>query len=100
VNIAKATNSSYTVTNATSANAGSYTVVVSNVVATVTSAPPATLTLQYAPAITAQPSNQTVFLAGRRDSRWRWWDSAARPTRFAISGTTAITPPHRRGQGH
>jgi hypothetical protein len=62
VNIADATNASYTVANASSANVGNYTVVVSNVVATVTSAPPATLTLQYAPAITAQPAGQTVFL--------------------------------------
>jgi len=62
VSIARATNSSYTVTNASSANAGSYTVIVSNVVATVTSAPPATLTIQSAPAITAQPTNQKVYL--------------------------------------
>ncbi|MGA2541554.1 MAG: Ig-like domain-containing protein, partial [Verrucomicrobiota bacterium] len=62
VKIARATNSSYTVTNATSANAGSYIVVVSNVVATVTSAPPATLTLQTNPAIIMQPASQTVFL--------------------------------------
>ena len=62
VSIASATNSSYTVTNASTTNAGSYTVIVSNVVMTVTSAPPATLTIQSAPAITAQPANQTVFL--------------------------------------
>jgi hypothetical protein len=61
-NIAKATNASYTVTNASTNAAGSYTVIVSNVVATVTSAPPATLTLQYPPAIITQPTNQTVFL--------------------------------------
>jgi len=62
VNIARATNSSYTVTNAASASAGSYIVVVSNVVAAVTSAPPATLTLQTNPAIIMQPVSQTVFL--------------------------------------
>jgi hypothetical protein len=62
VSIPKATNAGYTVSNAAAANAGSYTVIVSNVVATVTSAPPATLTLQYAPAILTQPAAQTVFL--------------------------------------
>ncbi|MGD0412501.1 MAG: immunoglobulin domain-containing protein [Verrucomicrobiota bacterium] len=61
-NIPKATSASYAVANASAANVGSYSVVVSNVVATVTSAPPATLTLQYAPAITAQPASQTVYL--------------------------------------
>ena len=62
VNIPKATNASFTVSNAVTTNVGSYTVVVSNVVAAVTSAPPATLTLATNPVITAQPANQTVFL--------------------------------------
>ena len=48
--------------NAANANAGSYTVVVSNIVATLTSAPPATLTLATNPVITGQPASQTVFL--------------------------------------
>ena len=62
VNIAKATSSFYTVTNAALANAGSYSVIVSNVVGVVTSAPPATLTLATNPVITVQPASQTVFL--------------------------------------
>jgi hypothetical protein len=61
-NLGRATNSSYTVTNAQAGSAGSYSVVVSNVVGVVTSAPPAVLTLQYAPGINTQPTNQTVVL--------------------------------------
>ena len=57
VNIPNATGSSYTVPNAANANAGSYTVVVSNIVATLTSAPPATLTLATNPVITGQPAS-------------------------------------------
>jgi len=62
VNIPKATSSSYTVANASTTNVGSYTVVVSNVVAVVTSTPPATLTLATNPVITAQPASQTVVI--------------------------------------
>ena len=65
VNIAKATNTLYTVTNTTPANAGSYGVIVSNIVGVVTNAPPATLTLATNPVITVPPANQTVFL-GRK----------------------------------
>ena len=61
-NIAKATNTLYTVTNTITANAGSYSVIVSNIVGVVTSTPPATLTLATNPVITVPPTNQTVFL--------------------------------------
>jgi hypothetical protein len=62
VNIAKATNANLTITNAQLGAIGSYTVIVSNVVGVVTSAPPATLTLQTNPVITVQPTNLIVFL--------------------------------------
>ena len=62
VALAQATNASYTVTNAQTNAVGSYTVVVSNMVGVVTSAPPAVLSLQFAPGITAEPTNVTVAL--------------------------------------
>jgi pectate lyase len=61
-NIAGATNSSFTIASAQSANAGSYTVVVTNVAGSTTSAA-ATLTVNtgaVAPTITTQPASQTV----------------------------------------
>ncbi len=61
--INNATNSSYTVTNATSGSNGTYSVVVSNIVTTATSAN-ATLTVNApvntAPTITTEPVSQTV----------------------------------------
>jgi hypothetical protein len=54
-----ATNSSYTVVNAQPANAGSYSVVVSNIAGTATSTD-ALLTVNVAPAITTQPQDQNV----------------------------------------
>ena len=60
--IAGATSSSYTVTNAQDAAAGNYTAVVSNLVSVVTSTPPAVLTIQYAPLVATQPTNQTVLI--------------------------------------
>ena len=59
-NILNATNSSYTVTNVQEALTGNYTVTVSNVVAVVTSSPPAVLSLRTPPVITVQPTNQSV----------------------------------------
>ena len=91
VSIARATNSSYTVTNASPANAGSYTVIVSNVVATVTSAPPATLTIQSAPAITAQPTNQKVFLGQKAALAVTVVGVNSKANPLSISGTRAIT---------
>jgi hypothetical protein len=57
-NIAHATNSSLTISDARATNAGTYTVVVSNVVSTASNS--ATLTIGTAPAITIQPLTQTV----------------------------------------
>ena len=58
VSVSGATNSSYTVTNAQSGNAGTYSVVVSNLVSLITNS--ATLTVITPPVITIQPTNQTV----------------------------------------
>jgi hypothetical protein len=57
--ISGATDSSYTVANAQPANAGSYSVVVSNIAGTATSTD-ALLTVYVAPAITTQPQDQNV----------------------------------------
>jgi uncharacterized repeat protein (TIGR03803 family) len=62
VNLAEATNTSYTTT-----NAGNYTVVVSNAVGVVTSAPPAVLSLQEGPTITEQPASVTVLLGKKAE---------------------------------
>jgi sugar lactone lactonase YvrE len=61
--IAAATGSSYTLANAQPANGGSYSVVVSNSAGSVTSAPPAILTVNPVPTppgISTQPQNQVV----------------------------------------
>jgi hypothetical protein len=55
-----ATNSTFTRTNAQPSHAGSYTVVVTNLVGSVTSTPPAVLTVLYPPTITVPPASQTV----------------------------------------
>jgi Leucine-rich repeat (LRR) protein len=55
-----ATNASLTLTNVQPANAGNYTVVVSNVAGSVTSMPPAVLTVNLPPTITTPPQSQTV----------------------------------------
>ncbi len=57
--ISGATSSTYTIASAQSANAGSYTCVVTNAAGSATS-DAATLTVQIAPAITAQPTSLTV----------------------------------------
>jgi uncharacterized protein YdaL len=59
VNILNATNATYTIGNVRQANAGNYTVVVSNVAGSVTSAT-AVLSVGTAPVITGQPQNLTV----------------------------------------
>ncbi|MBN1129947.1 MAG: immunoglobulin domain-containing protein [Chitinispirillaceae bacterium] len=58
-NIEGATSASYTITSTVPADAGSYTVAVTNSVTTVTSNP-AVLTVNYAPRITTQPVSQSV----------------------------------------
>ncbi|HEY4302665.1 MAG TPA: immunoglobulin domain-containing protein [Candidatus Didemnitutus sp.] len=58
-NISGATNATYTIASAQAANAGTYTVVATNVVASVTSAA-ATLTVNSAPVFTTQPVGQVV----------------------------------------
>jgi hypothetical protein len=60
-NVAGATASSFTLSNAQNSSIGGYRVTVSNVVGMVTSAP-ALLTLQSSPFIFGQPSNQSVNL--------------------------------------
>jgi pectate lyase len=65
-NISGATSASYTLSNAQSANAGNYSVVVTNSAGSATSAN-ATLTVNAAataPSITSQPSSQTVAAGG------------------------------------
>jgi hypothetical protein len=59
-NVAGATASTYKITGAPAAAAGNYTVIVSNVIGAVTSSPPASLTVQFAPEIISGPSNVTV----------------------------------------
>jgi hypothetical protein len=69
-NLPGATGATYSVSNAQAAAAGAYTVLVSNVVGVVTSAP-ALLTLQTAPFILAQPENALA--------------APGRPAAFAVS---------------
>jgi len=59
-NLAGATNVSLTITNVQATNTGNYSVVVTNVAGNVTSSN-AVLALLTAPAITQQPTNQTVI---------------------------------------
>lgn len=61
-NLAGATGSSYSIANAQTNHVGSYTVVVSNVAGSATSAPPAVLTVVLTPNITTQPQSQTVAI--------------------------------------
>jgi hypothetical protein len=61
-NVPGATKSTYTVANAQGDAVGNYTVIASNIVGVVTSSPPAELNVQFAPAIVAGPSNETVTL--------------------------------------
>jgi hypothetical protein len=58
-NIATATNSTYTISNALTNNLGNYLVVVSNVFGAVTSQP-IPLSLVYTPVITSSPQEQTI----------------------------------------
>jgi hypothetical protein len=62
-NMTGATNTSLTITNAQTTNAGNYSVVVTNVAGSVTSSI-ATLTILLPPIITVPPTNQIVLLGG------------------------------------
>ena len=75
-NLAGATTTSYSIAAAQPTNAGSYTVVVTNVAGSVTSAV-ATLTVNLPPFITTQPLSQTV--------------NAGAPVSFSVAATN--TPP-------
>lgn len=61
--ISKATNATFTVTNAQPTNVGSYSVVVSDGLGSVTSSV-ATLSVLIPPVVTTQPTNQTVLVGG------------------------------------
>ncbi|NOS70517.1 MAG: hypothetical protein HOP33_11375, partial [Verrucomicrobia bacterium] len=63
VGLAGQTNTTLSLTSVTTNDAGSYDVVVSNVAGSVTSTPPAVLTVNVPPFVTVVPTNQTV-LAG------------------------------------
>ena len=71
VNLPGATKPVLTIANATLQAAGNYTVIASNALGEVTSSPPASLTVQYAPAIVSGPSNLTV--------------TAGQPAKFIVS---------------
>ena len=60
-NLAVATSASYSIANAQTNHAGGYTVVVSNDFGSITSSPPAVLTVNLSPTITQQPVTQTIF---------------------------------------
>ena len=64
--IATATHSTLTLTNLTTNQSGSYTVIVTNLFGSITSSPAALLTVlpPTPPTITVPPSNQTVMVAG------------------------------------
>jgi hypothetical protein len=64
-NVAGATNSSLKISGAQPAVVGNYSVIASNAIGVITSSPPASLTLQFGPAITAGPTNVSVK-AGQR----------------------------------
>lgn len=93
VDIAGATNATFTTNNIQSASAGTYTVIVSNAVAaatysatlTVTAAPPNIVTAPAAIAVTAgQPANFTVSAGGTAPLAYQWQKNGAN-----ISGAAA-----------
>jgi choice-of-anchor C domain-containing protein len=106
--IAGATGSSFTLTNAQTNAAGSYSVVVSNVVNTVTSAP-AVLTLQSAPFILTPPANQAVNLGktatfsvsagGAAPLTYQWFVGGV-PIAKATGSTLAVTATKLANEGN
>lgn len=101
--ISGATGTSYTISSVTTANAGSYYVVVTNTVGTstaTTTSATATLTVNSAPTITTQPASQTVVLGnsatfsvtatGTGTLSYQWYKGGV-GSGTAISGATSAT---------
>jgi sugar lactone lactonase YvrE len=99
--ISAATASGYTISNAQPANAGSYSVIVSNSAGSVTSSPPAVLTvisMPTPPGIATQPQNQTVSqtsnatftvtATGTTPLAYQWFFNGARLAGATASGYT------------
>ncbi|MEI7729643.1 MAG: immunoglobulin domain-containing protein [Verrucomicrobiota bacterium] len=96
-NLVWATNSTLTLNNVQSVNAGYYQVIVSNTAGTVTSTV-ATLTVVYPPAITGQPQSQTcaagtmasfnVTATGTAPLAYQWYKSVISQQSAVISGAT------------
>ena len=94
------TGSSYTIASVQANHAGSYTVVVSNVAGSVTSAPPAVLVVNGPPSITSQPQSQTVTVGanvsftvgatGTAPLNYQWRKSGL-PVTGATSATFALS---------
>gem|GEM_PF-1882146 len=94
------TNATLTITSVVASNAGSYDVVVTNMAGSVTSSPPATLTVNTAPFITTAPQSQTVVVganasfsvgaAGTVPLRYQWRKEAT-PLTDQTNATLTIT---------
>jgi subtilisin-like proprotein convertase family protein len=102
VAIANATNSAFSLQPLALSHAGSYTVVVSNSVNSITSAPPAVLTVWEKPSITAQPPSRTnlagetvtftVAAVGTPPPTFQWCRNGTNlPNAGNISGATTPT---------
>lgn len=95
VPISGATSATYSIASATSADAGSYTVTVTNVAGNVTSSA-ATITVRVPPSITTQPSNVTVVAgspfsltvqaSGTAPLSYQWFKGGT-----SIAGATSAT---------
>src|SRR5260370_18531663 len=102
-NISGATAPNLTIFAAQTNNAGPYTVVISNVVATLTSSPPAQLTVNVPPSITAQPQGLVVLVgsnvtfavgaSGTTPLYYQWRaNNTNLPAGQGFIGTTTATP--------
>lgn len=98
--VAGQTSASLVISNAQTSDEGSYDVVVTNSVGSVNSIA-ATLTVEYAPAFTAHPGNQTVIAPSQGGfnvvvdakpiATYQWQSSPSGTTWTDISGATSIT---------
>jgi hypothetical protein len=89
-NVSGSATATLTLANVQDIDAGSYTVVLSNALGTVTSAPPATLTVIDPPVITSQPQSRTnnasttatftVSATGTIPFGYQWWKITATAT--------------------